>query len=136
MSAVHVSRACRQQLLRSCSRRAQKISLERLVPQGLAAHLLPLVAAAGHPCVAYDVPSLERKAARQKVLACSAELASVQTEENLIRKSFRTVRAMLRALLLLIGWTPLVATGLTINLLNRVHLVPSAIIEAWWSTGE
>jgi hypothetical protein len=42
---------------------------------------------------------------------------------------------MIRALLLLVGWTPIAATGITINVLSRLKIVPQAIIDAWWSTG-
>jgi uncharacterized membrane protein (DUF106 family) len=42
---------------------------------------------------------------------------------------------MIRALLLLVGWTPIATTGITINVLSRLKIVPQAIIDAWWSTG-
>jgi hypothetical protein len=113
------------------------------------------------------VPPVPKKRQR-RVLACSAELASVTTEQSRFRKCVRIVRsvmlqnrlllqhqhvlkyssmlicsiiiilqnrAMIRALLLLVGWTPIATTGITINVLSRLKIVPQAIIDAWWSTG-
>ena len=94
---------------------------------------LPTIAALQAPCLQHHVPAPHTK--RRQVIACSAELASVTKEQYLLKRSVRVVRAMIRALLLLVGWTPLATTGLTINLLSRLHIVPSAVIEAWWSAG-
>jgi hypothetical protein len=43
---------------------------------------------------------------------------------------------MWRAILLFLGWSPIAATGGVISLLDKYHLAPRALIEAWWSVGE
>eukprot|EP00953_Heterococcus_sp_UTEX-ZZ885_P031776 16636-Heterococcus_DN1.PRE.1 len=94
---------------------------------------LPTLFAVRNGPLELKVPPVPRKRQR-RVLACSTELASVTTEQSRFRKCVRIVRAVIRALLLLVGWTPIATTGITINVLSRLKIVPQAIIDAWWST--
>ncbi|KAG5175474.1 hypothetical protein JKP88DRAFT_265801 [Tribonema minus] len=75
----------------------------------------------------------EQQLQPKRIVALSSAIAESSQTKGTLHKWYRVCRALLRSVLTLLGWSPIVAAGASVALLNKLRLAPQSLIDGWWS---